>query len=52
MFVILLIPSLRQIFSIPVLPLGNIIETILLVLAPLAIVELFKLFKINTIKGE
>ena len=43
MFVILLIP---------VLPLGNIIETILLVLAPLAIVELFKLFKINTIKGE
>ena len=52
MFVILLIPSLRQIFSIPVLPLGNIIETILLVLAPLAIVELFKLFKINTIKGD
>lgn len=52
MFVILLIPSLRQIFSIPVLPLGNIIETILLVLAPLAIVELFKLFKINTIKSE
>lgn len=52
MFVILLIPSLRQIFSIPVLPLENIIETILLVLAPLAIVELFKLFKINTIKGE
>ena len=52
MFVILLIPSLRQIFSIPVLPLGNIVETILLVLAPLAIVELFKLFKINTIKGE
>ena len=52
MFLILLIPSLRQIFSIPVLPLGNIIETILLVLAPLAIVELFKLFKINTIKGE
>ena len=46
MFVILLIPSLRQIFSIPVLPLGNIIETILLVLAPLAIVELFKLFKL------
>ena len=30
----------------------NIIETICLVFAPLVIVEIFKLFKINTIKGE
>ncbi len=52
MLVILLVPSLRHIFSIPVLPLGNIIEVILLVFAPLVIVELFKLFKINTAKDE
>lgn len=52
MLVILLIPGLRHIFSIPVLPTQNIIEIILLVLAPLVIVELFKLFKINMIKDE
>ncbi len=52
MFVILLIPALRQIFSIPVLPLENIIELIILVLSPLVIVEIFKLLKINTTKDE
>lgn len=52
MFVILLIPSLRNIFSIALLPKENIVETILLVLAPIVIVELFKLFKINTTKEE
>ena len=50
MLVILFVPSLRHIFSIPVLPTANIIEVILLVLAPIAIVEIFKLLKINTIK--
>ena len=49
MFVILFIPTLRNIFSIPVLPANNILETILLVFAPIIIVEIFKLFKINTI---
>ena len=52
MLVILLIPGLREIFSIPVLPTENIIELVLLVLAPLVIVEIFKLFKINTSKDE
>ena len=47
MLVILLIPGLREIFSIPVLPTQNIIELVLLALAPLVIVEMFKLFKIN-----
>ena len=51
-FVILLIPELRHIFSIPVLPKSNIIETVCLVLAPIVIVEIFKLFKINTAKDE
>ena len=52
MFVILLVPALRSIFSIPVLPVGNIIELALLIFAPIVIVELFKLFKINTAKDE
>ena len=52
MFVILLIPGLRDIFSIPVLPMGNIIEACALVLAPIVIVEIFKLLKINTTKDE
>ena len=52
MLVILAIPVLREIFSIPVLPTQNIVELILLILAPLAIVEIFKLLKINTIKDE
>ena len=52
MFIILLIPGLRQIFSIAQLPKENIVETILLVLSPIAIVEIFKLLKINTTKEE
>ena len=47
MLVILLVPGLREIFSIPLLPTKNILELIGLVLAPLVIVEIFKLFKIN-----
>ena len=52
MLVILLIPGLREIFSIPVLPTQNIIELVLLAFAPLVIVEIFKLFRINTSKEE
>lgn len=47
MFVILLIPGLREIFSIPILPKENIIELILLIFSPIFIVEVFKLLKIN-----
>lgn len=50
--VILFIPELRSVFSIAELPKENIIETILLVFSPLVIVELLKLFKINTLKSE
>ena len=52
MGVILVIPQLREIFSIPILPVGNIIETVLLIIAPVVIVELMKLFKVNTAKDE
>ena len=47
MFVILLVPSLRGVFSIVELPVENILEVVLLVFSPILIVELFKLFKIN-----
>ena len=52
MLIILLVPALRHIFSIPILPMGNLIETILLIIALLVIVEIFKLLKINTTKDE
>ena len=47
MIVILAIPMLRTIFSIPILPKANIIELIILIFAPIIIVEIFKLLKIN-----
>ena len=47
MIVILLVPALRHIFSIPVLPMANMLEIAGLVIAPLFIVEIFKLLKIN-----
>ena len=52
MLVILFIPGLRHIFSIPVLPVNNVLEIVGLVLLPIVIVELFKLFKINSSKDE
>ncbi|MBR2744195.1 MAG: calcium-translocating P-type ATPase, PMCA-type [Clostridia bacterium] len=51
-FVVLLVPGLRHIFGIPVLPTENIIEIVALVFAPIVIVEIFKLFKINTVKED
>ena len=52
MLIILLIPSLRDIFSIVELPTENIFEVILLIFSPILIVEIFKLLKINTTKDE
>lgn len=52
MIVILAVPALRTIFSIPVLPTENILELICLIFAPIVIVEIFKLLKINTAKDE
>ena len=52
MFVILLIEPLRNIFSIPILPTQNILELVCLIFAPIVIVEIFKLLKINTTKDE
>ena len=52
MGIILIIPALRHAFSIPILPMSNTIYVIILVLSPIIIVELMKLFKINTVKDE
>ena len=52
MFVILLTDKLRNIFKLAILPKEHILEVVLLVLAPVIIVELFKLLKINTTKDE
>ena len=52
MFAVLLIPQLREIFSIVALPKDKLLETILLVISPLVIVEIFKLLKINATKDE
>ena len=52
MGIILVIPALRHIFSIPVLPVGNVLEIVGLILAPIVIVEILKLFKINATKEE
>ena len=47
MFVILFTEGLRNIFSLVLLPMEHIVEIALLVFAPVLIVEIFKLFKIN-----
>ena len=52
MFIILFIPALREIFKLAILPTAHILEIVLLVLAPVVIVELLKLLKINTTKDE
>ena len=52
MLVILIVPALRNIFSIPVLPVMNMIEVAILIFVPIVVVELFKLFKINTTRDE
>lgn len=52
MIVILAVPTLRNVFSIPVLPAQDILEVILLVLSPILIVEIMKLLKLNGSKKE
>ena len=52
MFVILFTQGLRDIFGLVMLPAMHVFETVMLVLAPVIIVEIFKLLKINTTKGE
>ena len=50
--VIVFVPAFRHIFEIPTFSTSNIIEIVSLTFAPIIIVELFKLFKLNTIKEQ
>ena len=52
MGIILIVPGLRHVFSIPVLPIGNMLEALALIFAPLLIVEIMKFAKVNTAKDE
>ena len=52
MFVILFVPFLRNIFGLVTLPIIQLEETICLIIAPLIIVEIMKLLKINGTKHE
>lgn len=55
MMIIFTVEPLRIMFSIPIvvyMPTRNIILTILLIFVPLVVVELAKLFKLNTTKDE
>ena len=52
MFVILFTQGLRDIFGLVMLPAMHVFETVMLVLAPVIIVEIFKLLKINTKKTK
>lgn len=47
MLVVLFVPTLRDVFDLAVLPKDKLIETILLIVSPLVVVEAFKGFKIN-----
>ena len=52
MMIVLLVPQLREVFGIVTLPIHKLEETIALIIAPLVIVEIFKLLKINSTKSE
>ena len=52
MIMVLVVPALREVFGIAVLPIHKLEETVALVISPLIIVEIFKFFKINTTKDE
>ena len=52
MFIILFTEKLRNIFGIVMLPKQHVVVLIILVISPLIIVEIMKLFKINTFKEE
>lgn len=52
MIIILAVPTLRNVFSIPILPVQDILEMMLLIISPIIIVELMKLFKLNGNKKE
>jgi len=52
MFIILFVPALREVFNLVPLPVDHVFEIIVLVFAPIVIVEAMKLIGINTTKDD
>ncbi|MBR3720725.1 MAG: calcium-translocating P-type ATPase, PMCA-type [Clostridia bacterium] len=52
MFAVLLVPALREIFHLILLPVDKLFETIILVLVPIVVVEIMKFLRINSTKDE
>ena len=52
MFIILFVPALRGVFNLVPLPVDHVFEIIVLVFAPIVIVEAMKLIGINTTKDD
>ena len=52
MIIVLNVPFLQNIFEVAQLPMNDIELVTLLIISPVAIVEVFKAFKINTLKDE
>ncbi len=52
MLLVILVPGLQGLFGIIMLPSEKIIECILLIIAPVVIVEIMKLLKINSSRNE
>lgn len=52
MFAVLFIPGLQEIFGIIALPTDKILESVLLIISPIIVVEIMKLLKINSSKDE
>jgi Ca2+-transporting ATPase len=50
--VVLLIPPIREVFSLAVMDREHWVIVILMSLAPIAVVELFKLFRINGVRSD
>ena len=47
MFIVLFVPFLRNMFGIPVIPMNNIWECVALIFAPILVVEIMKLLRLN-----
>ncbi len=52
MVLIITVPFLKDVFGVPTLQTANILELLGLIFAPILVVEIFKLLKINTVKEE
>jgi Ca2+-transporting ATPase len=52
MIIILVVPALRDVFEVSALSVSIVAEVVALIILPVVVVEILKLFKINTFKDE